>query len=184
MATGIEDLDPFQVADVDPVVCVSCGPFGVDRKVSTRNGQPRKLAIASAFDSSLTGVAGINRTEISLCQESTFFHFGPVDIAAEHEDEVAVGIELLHTPIAEVDSVNASDTVDSNTQYSAELADPRTKDPLFASVTVLRDADLKLVLRGDGVIPGPILNHVPAPSLNEFASGVELDDTTTRLVGN
>ena len=99
VAFGVEDLDPFGVADVD-LVGGADGDEARDRPFF-------ELPVAGPGGALLADVPRGGGAEVAFgFAGAAFFAFGLVHFAAEHQDEAAFGVELLHAVVVEVHCVD------------------------------------------------------------------------------
>ena len=159
---GAEDLDPVFVADVDPVAGAGGDELGADEERRPLG----ELPVGGAERADPAFIAGGRGAEV--------FAAVLVDFAAEHQHEVAFGVEFLHPVVFQVDHVDVAGRVDRQPFYPAEL--PRARAFAARLTAAFRGAGLRFFGRRAGV-------HVPAERLHEHPPGGELVHPGVVVVG-
>ncbi|HMJ72199.1 MAG TPA: hypothetical protein VK471_02415 [Solirubrobacterales bacterium] len=183
MASGVENLNAFFIADVDLVVGIGWAAVAVDGDEAADSDSPStKLAFAGPLDTCLAFVSRIDRAEVLIGFRSTSCDLRFIDVAAEHQHEVAFGIELLHAAVGEIDHVDSPSGVHSDSLLAAELTNSTAFNPRFTGIAFAGNTNLELIFGGRIVIARTACNHIPAPGPKEVTPSGELDDAAVDLI--
>ncbi len=154
-AVGFEFLDPPSVADVEGLVGAGGEVGALIGGVELAVGAPRHADAADVAAFHLRPGAEVRFARL-------------VDFAAEHQEELAVGVELLHAGVVfarAFSDVYVAGRVDRDATRPFELPSPRALET--GLTTTCGRAHLRF---------GTAVQHPPAPGLDEDSPGIELVD--------
>ncbi|HEU5142892.1 MAG TPA: hypothetical protein VFU04_07030 [Solirubrobacterales bacterium] len=138
-------MDAILIANVDHVVSNGLAAFAIDCDEVTY-GPLTELAASSALHACLADVGWIDWTAVLLGFGRASFNLRLVDLTAPHHHKVPFAVELLNTPIAEIDNVDIASAVECYSGRRGELANATAGHPGLTDIAVLGKADLELIL--------------------------------------